>query len=213
MPRLDAAARDHAGALDARDVITAANFREFEFGAGSLPHDVHGFTFTVTPRDGRVVAHDDLTHGEERLLGCVDYLACNPAVVFADELPTGLSGPRLAACLAACGPRQVFLACRDPAPLLRHLAPARWLACERSHAAARRRRSSPCSRRAAPRRRPGRDGRPFTPARFAVITPCERRAAGDSRAGASAARLRAALTRGRDRLARPRPLAHTPSAA
>ncbi|WP_434416552.1 hypothetical protein [Nannocystis pusilla] len=61
-----------AGALDARDLTTAAAFHDFEFGAGGLRYDVRGSTFTITRRDGRVVAHD-----EQRLLGSSDYLACN----------------------------------------------------------------------------------------------------------------------------------------
>ncbi|MFY0541641.1 hypothetical protein [Nannocystis pusilla] len=124
--------RSLAGALDARDVTTAANFHDFEFG-GDLCYDVRGFTFAITRRDGRVVAHADLAFGEQRLLGFFYYLACNLAVVFADELPTGLSEPQLAACLAALRDRQVFLACSDPARLLQHLAPARWIDCTHRH--------------------------------------------------------------------------------
>lgn len=121
-----------AGALDARHVTTAADFHDFEFGGGGLRHDVRGFTFTLARRDGRVVAHDDLGFGEQRLVGSFHCLACNLAVLFADELPTGQCERRLAACLAALGDRPVFLACRDPAPL-QHLAPAPPIACTPRH--------------------------------------------------------------------------------
>lgn len=73
-----------------------------------------GFEFEVERSDGVTIHHDLLSYGQKRLLSFFYYLACNPAVVIADELVNGLHHRWIDACMKEIGPRQAFLTSQNP---------------------------------------------------------------------------------------------------
>lgn len=100
-----------AVACDAPEVTLAPVFQErrneYEF-------KVQGFVFELTRRDGTRVHHDRLSYGQKRLLAFYYYLACNPAIVIADELVNGLHHRWIESCMKAIGERQAFLTSQNP---------------------------------------------------------------------------------------------------
>lgn len=102
---------DIAGACEAQEVTLTPVFHErrneYEF-------KVQGFVFELTRRDGTRVHHDRLSYGQKRLLAFYYYLACNPAIVIADELVNGLHHRWIESCMKAIGERQAFLTSQNP---------------------------------------------------------------------------------------------------
>jgi hypothetical protein len=65
-------------------------------------------------KDGTFVTHERLSYGQKRLLSFFYYLACNPAMVIADELVNGLHHGWITASIEAIGARQAFLTSQNP---------------------------------------------------------------------------------------------------
>ncbi|MCY1007528.1 hypothetical protein OV079_18640 [Nannocystis pusilla] len=118
--------RGLAGALDARDLTTAADFHDFEFG-GNLRHHVRGFTFTITRRDGRVVAHDYSPSSS----ASSGFFTVSPATSPSSS-PRAAQRPVRAAARRARR-RRFFLAFRDPAPLRQPSRPRAASTARRTH--------------------------------------------------------------------------------
>ncbi|HEU4408351.1 MAG TPA: AAA family ATPase [Polyangiaceae bacterium] len=71
-------------------------------------------TFRFVTKRGDSVSHELLSYGQKRLLSFLYYVACNDAVVVADELVNGLHHAWIGACLDAIGERQAFLTSQNP---------------------------------------------------------------------------------------------------
>jgi energy-coupling factor transporter ATP-binding protein EcfA2 len=90
--------------------------------AGPAAFEVFGnLRFWFQRRGGDRFGADQLSYAEKRLLAFLYYIACNPSVVIADELPNGLPSAWLHECLAAIGERQTFLSAPN-ALLFEHVA-------------------------------------------------------------------------------------------
>lgn len=70
--------------------------------------------FWLEKLDGAIVPEQKLSYGQKRLLSFLYYLECNPEIIIADELASGLHHAWITACLEAIGERQAFLASHDP---------------------------------------------------------------------------------------------------
>jgi energy-coupling factor transporter ATP-binding protein EcfA2 len=79
--------------------------------------------FRFYAKSGRSVAHNLLSYGQKRLLSFLYYVACNDAVIVADELVNGLHHSWIEMCLDAIGERQAFLTSQNPI-LLDYVPPA-----------------------------------------------------------------------------------------
>ncbi len=64
--------------------------------------------------DGTFITHERLSYGQKRLVAFFYYLACNPAIVIADELVNGLHHRWITAAIEALGQRQAFLTSQNP---------------------------------------------------------------------------------------------------
>ena len=64
--------------------------------------------------DGTFITHERLSYGQKRLVAFFYYLACNPAIVIADELVNGLHHRWLTAAVEAVGQRQAFFTSQNP---------------------------------------------------------------------------------------------------
>lgn len=78
------------------------------------------FGFGFTRHDGTVLTHEQLGHGQKRLLSFLYYLDVNEDFVIADELANGLHPRWVEAALGELGTRQSFLTSQNPA-LFEHL--------------------------------------------------------------------------------------------
>lgn len=116
--RLEAAdlelCRDLAEALGVTNCTIEPNYKERRIRADDLQFKFQGFAFEITRPDGTIIHHDRLSYGQKRLLAFFYYLACNPAVVIADELVNGLHHRWIETCMNAIGGRQAFLTSQNP---------------------------------------------------------------------------------------------------
>ncbi|WP_375766879.1 ATP-binding protein [Archangium gephyra] len=85
--------------------------RSYE-GGGRLEFGRFGFRFTR--RDGAVLTHEHLGHGQKRLLSFLYYLDVNGDFVIADELANSLHPRHVEACVRELGRRQSFLTSQNP---------------------------------------------------------------------------------------------------
>lgn len=100
-------------ACGVEEVTLKPNFQERRLRE-DVQFKIEGFTFELTRPDGTIIHHDRLSYGQKRLLAFYYYLACNPAVVIADELVNGLHQRWIDACMKAIGERQAFLTSQNP---------------------------------------------------------------------------------------------------
>lgn len=100
--------------LDVAGVTMAPRITERRVTAGESFVLAEGFTLEITRPDGTAIDHDRLSYGQKRLLSFLYYLACNPAVVIADELVNGLHHRWIDACMKEVGSRQAFLTSQNP---------------------------------------------------------------------------------------------------
>ena len=75
---------------------------------------IGNLVFRFKWEDGTFITHERLSYGQKRLLTFFYYLACNPAVVIADELVNGLHHRWITASIEALGQRQAFLTSQNP---------------------------------------------------------------------------------------------------
>jgi energy-coupling factor transporter ATP-binding protein EcfA2 len=82
----------------------------------NAPSSIHlgNLMFRFWWEDGTFITHDRLSYGQKRLLTFFYYLACNPAIVIADELVNGLHHRWITASIEALGERQAFLTSQNP---------------------------------------------------------------------------------------------------
>lgn len=106
--------RELADVSGAQDVAIRPNFQERRIQDDDIQFKIEGFTFELTRPDGTIIHHDRLSYGQKRLLAFFYYLACNPAVVIADELVNGLHHRWIETCMNAIGDRQAFLTSQNP---------------------------------------------------------------------------------------------------
>jgi len=100
-----------AGFAAGRFRVELLDRRSYEDG-GRLEFGQFGFEFTR--RDGAVLTHAQLGHGQKRLLSLLYYLDVNEDFVIADELPNGLHPRWVEACVRELGARQSFLSSQNP---------------------------------------------------------------------------------------------------
>jgi hypothetical protein len=100
-----------AGFTTGRFRVELLGKRDYE-GGGRLEFGRFGFGFTR--RDGSEVSHEQLSHGQKRLLSFLYYLDVNEDFVIADELASGLHPRWVEACLRDLDDRQAFLTSQNP---------------------------------------------------------------------------------------------------
>lgn len=111
---VEAFTRAAAEHLDVSAVKLTPGIRARRVIAGESYVLVEGFDFEITRPDGATIHHDRLSYGQKRLLSFLYYLACNPAVVIADELVNGLHHRWIDACMKKVSSRQAFLTSQNP---------------------------------------------------------------------------------------------------
>ncbi len=106
-----------AGFAAGRFRVEVLEKRAYENG-GRLGFGHFGFLFTR--RDSSELTHEELGHGQKRLLSFLYYLDVNEDFAVADELPNSLHPRHVEACLRELGERQSFLTSQSPL-LLEHV--------------------------------------------------------------------------------------------
>jgi energy-coupling factor transporter ATP-binding protein EcfA2 len=106
--------RRAAEALGAEEVTLVLPVRERKEAKDGKEVTMNDLELRVVKGGGEAIPHDQLSHGEKRLLSFFYYAAANPHVVITDDLVSGMAYDGAEAAVAALAGRQAFVSTRDP---------------------------------------------------------------------------------------------------